>query len=80
MWLSVPIKGQGEEGCFWVLMRFVYTQVYLSNGHLVPPVPYKWHERRFSIAEGWDGFYEKRMQMYSDLFSSDIYECTISID
>jgi len=44
------------------------------------PVPYKWHEKRFSIAEGWDGFYEKRMQMYSNLFSSDTDGCTTSID
>jgi len=33
------------------------------------PVSYKWHEKRFSIAKRWDGFYEKQMQMYSDLFN-----------
>jgi len=27
--------------------------VYLSNGHPVPSVLYKWHEKRFPIVEGW---------------------------
>jgi len=51
--------------------------VYLSNEHPVPQVPYRWHKNRFSIAEGWDSVYEKYMQMYSDLFSSDIDGCTV---
>ena len=58
-------------------MRFVYMHVYLSNEHPVPQVPYRWHKNRFSIAEGWDSVYEKYMQMYSDLFSSDIDGCTV---
>ena len=50
-------------------MRSFYIHVFLSNGHQVPPAPYKWHEKWFSIAEGWDSFYDKRLQIYSDLFS-----------
>ena len=61
-------------------MRSVYIQVYLSNGHPVLLVPYKWQGKHFSIVKEWDDFYEKRMQIYSDLFNSDIDGCTISID
>jgi len=44
-----------------VYMSYVCMQVYLSHGHPVPPIPYKWHEKRFPIATGWDTIYDKQL-------------------
>ena len=55
-------------------------QAYLSKGHLVPSIPYKWHQKWFLITNGWDGSYKEQLQMYSDLFSSDVDGCTIEND
>jgi len=58
-----------------------FIELYLRNGHPVPPMAYKWYEYWLPIVEGWDNAYISGLHMYNELFNwSNNFKCTINID